>query len=151
MHSGNFHPIWRKILPWLLVVLFALFFVGGPNIHSSRHFKAFWNLGHILFFALVPYLLFSYRKWLAGRFSAQALIVLGICLVLGVLIELVQYDFKRTPDVGDVFRDVIGCLVGIFFFELAEIFACKGINRLSGYYHRFGGVADLPGLDRPGR
>jgi VanZ family protein len=107
---------WRKILPWFLVVLFVLFFVGGPNIHSSRHFKAFWNLGHILFFALLPYLLFSHRRWLEGRFSAQSLIVLGICLVLGILIELFQYDFQRTPDVGDVCRDVIGGLVGVFFY-----------------------------------
>ena len=116
MPSSNSCSIWRKILPWFLVVLFAFFFVGGPDYHSSRHFKAFWNLGHILFFALVPYLLFSYRKWLAGRFSAQSLIVLGICLVLGILIELFQYDFQRTPDIGDVCRDVIGGLVGVFFF-----------------------------------
>jgi VanZ family protein len=116
MGSRGFHSNWRKIFPWFLVVLFVFFFVGGPDYHSARHLKAFWNLGHILFFALLAYLLFSYRKWLEGRFAAQSLIILGICLALGILIELFQYDFQRTPDIGDVFRDMIGGLVGIFFF-----------------------------------
>ena len=115
MLSCDLHLIRQKILPLFLVVLFALFFIGGPTIHSSRWFKAFWNLGHILFFALLPYLIFSHWKRLESRFSAQSLIVLGICLVLGILIELFQYDFQRTPDVGDVYRDVIGGLVGVFF------------------------------------
>lgn len=117
MRSGaNYYPTCRKTLPWFLIALFVLFFVGGPDHNSTRHFKAFWNLGHILFFSLLPYQLFSCRKWLAGRFSAQSLITLGLCLILGILIELFQYDFRRTPDAGDVFRDVIGGLVGIFFF-----------------------------------
>ena len=116
MGSRGFHSNWRKIFPWFLVVLFVFFFVGGPDYHSARHLKAFWNLGHILFFALLAYLLFSYRKWLEGRFAAQSLIILGICLALGILIELFQYDFHRTPDAGDVFRDMIGGLVGMFFF-----------------------------------
>jgi VanZ family protein len=115
MGSGGYKPFWRKILPWFLVVLFVCFFVGGPEYHSPRLFKAIWNLGHILFFALLPILFFNYRKWLSDRFSIQGLIVLGTCLVLGVLIELFQYDFQRTPDAGDVCRDVIGGLVGVFF------------------------------------
>jgi VanZ family protein len=115
MRSKQLNSIHRKGLSFLLVVLFALFFFGGPNDQSSRHFIAFWNLGHILFFGLLAYQLFSRGKWLAGRFSAQALATLGICLVLGALVELLQYNFHRTPDVGDVLKDVIGGLVGIFF------------------------------------
>jgi VanZ family protein len=107
--------IHQKLLPWLLAVLFVLFFLGGPNHQSSRHFIAFWNLGHILFFALLSYQLFSRSQWLEGRFSDQALATLGICLFLGVLVELFQYDFHRTPDAADVLKDVIGGLVGIFF------------------------------------
>jgi VanZ family protein len=116
MGAGVDKSIGRKILPWFLVVLFVFFFFGGPEYHSSRYFKEFWNLGHILFFALLPIPLFNYRKWLSGRFLIQSLIVLGICLVLGVLIELLQSGFQRTPDAEDVVRDMIGGLVGILFF-----------------------------------
>jgi len=31
----------------------AFFFYGGPGYHSARSFQAAWNLGHILYFALV--------------------------------------------------------------------------------------------------
>jgi VanZ family protein len=115
MLPERLNSIIRKCLPFLLVVLFALFFFGGPNSHSQRHFVAFWNLGHILFFALLSYQLFSRDKRLAGRFWAQALATLGICLVVGALVELFQYDFHRTPDAADVLKDVIGGLFGIFF------------------------------------
>lgn len=90
-------------------------FFGGPNYHSPRFFKAFWNLGHILFFSLLPYFVFACLKWLSDRFGRQCLITMGVAVVLGILVELVQYDFHRTPDLGDVFRDAIGGLVGIFF------------------------------------
>ena len=51
---------------------------------------------------------------------------MGICLVLGTLIELFQHDFQRTPDAGDVLRDVIGGLVGVvFLFDSRKIMGVK--------------------------
>ena len=137
MRLDSFSSTCRNLLPYFLVILSVLFFVGGPNYQSARHFKTFWNLGHILFFALLPYELFRRRKWLAGRFTAQTTITLGICLVLGALIEFFQYDFQRTPDSGDVIRDIIGGLVGVFF--------------LLDSRKLLGGVAGIPGPGGPFR
>lgn len=115
MRLSLFHITRQKILKFLLVVVFVLFFAGGPDYQSARHYIAIWNLGHILFFALLSYQLFSCRNWLSRRFSVQCLLTLGISLTLGVFVEFFQYGFHRTPDAGDVVRDVIGGLVGVFF------------------------------------
>lgn len=115
MASSRISSVWRSFLVCALIILFLLFFLGGPHYYSSRHFKAIWNLGHILFFALLPYCLFSNVKGGDQRFTVQSVLTIGLCIGMGVLVELFQYDFRRTPDVQDVFRDVIGGLVGIFF------------------------------------
>ena len=107
--------VYRSALPYILIICFVLFFVGGPGYQSSRHFKAFWNLGHILYFSLLPYWIFSHLKKRANSFWAQALLTIVLCIVLGTVVELLQYGSQRTPDMGDVFRDVIGGLVGIVF------------------------------------
>ena len=105
----------RRILPILLGIMFVLFFVGGPDYHSPRHFKTVWNLGHILFFSLLPYYVFTQLKWLQGRFGRQRLMTMAVAIVIGILIEFVQHNFHRTPDAGDVFRDIIGGMVALFF------------------------------------
>ncbi len=110
-----FHSVYRNILLYFLIILFVLFFFGGPDYYSARYFKAFWNLGHIVFFSLLPYFIFSrLRRW-QSNFLIQAMLTFGMCIVFGAIIEFLQYDSLRTPDMGDVFRDVIGGMVGIFF------------------------------------
>lgn len=114
--AKRFFSVWRSLVPYALIFLFVLFFIGGPDYYSSRHFKAVWNLGHILFFALLPYETFRHLlKKRADGFTVQSMITIGACIVLGAAVELVQFGFQRTPDMGDMFRDIIGGLVGIFF------------------------------------
>jgi len=44
----------KKIVLGLpLLIGLPFFFYGGPGYHSARSFQAAWNLGHILYFALV--------------------------------------------------------------------------------------------------
>ncbi len=108
----------RFVLPCGLVGLFLLFFFGGPAYHSPRSFKTAWNLGHIIFFASLPYYLFSgtnFGKKNGSGFFVQIIIVVGIALLLGSLIELIQGSIQQDREYGDIFRDVIGGLVAMFF------------------------------------
>ncbi len=115
-------PLPRILLIVVLVALSVALFVGGPGTDSTRSFQRFWNLGHILYFALVPVLLFRVYR-VSGKFSFQvALAVLG-----GALVELLQAQFQRTADIGDVARDAIGAMTGLFFLiperrALARVF-----------------------------
>ena len=97
------------------------FFFGGPVYHSPQSYKAFWNLGHIFFFCVFTILLFPYlirrkRQWHELQHLAMVFLVV---LVLGVLVELLQmYSSHRSPDVYDILRNQLGCLVGYTLITL---------------------------------
>ncbi len=99
-----------------LAALSCLFFIGGPGAHSCRSYKAAWNLGHIIYFALLPLLLFSIPWKIQLKQKTKALIVILLALLLGICIELIQNGLNRTPDVGDLYRNLLGAAVAIIFF-----------------------------------
>lgn len=109
----------KKFYSWLIsVFLFVgsiLFFLGGPDYESPRSFKAFWDLGHIVYFALLTLLL---TKWgLITRLSVTKrwISALSITLVLGLLIEILQYGTQRVPDLWDIIRNLTGCFIVLAF------------------------------------
>jgi hypothetical protein len=99
----------------ILVTASFFFFVGGPGAYVVRSYKEIWNLGHILYFALLV-LLFS--RWsLFMRlplFWCWALLI-GLSLVSGFVVELLQYGTERSADLLDVSRDVCGALLMLAF------------------------------------
>ena len=99
----------------ILGLLFTLFFISGPDYYVSRSFKNLWNLGHILFFSLLPLLIFSTSK-ISMSYPKQFLFIMVLSLLLGTLIEILQTGLDgRIPDMGDILRNIIGALVGLFF------------------------------------
>lgn len=109
------------LLLFALTIVFALFFIGGPGYYSARSYKAFWNFGHILFFALAVYLAFEYFKSFAARsLGFQLVVVIVASLFLGVLIEIFQYGVSRTPDIVDITRNMVGALAAVFWFSPAR-------------------------------
>jgi hypothetical protein len=115
IYLGLVVGVFPRVLPYVLVILFLLFFIDWPGYYSPRHLKALWNLGHIVFFALLPYTVFSRFKWHWESFGRQCLLTMAMCIVLGSIIEMGQYGLKLDVDLGDVFRDLIGGWVGLFF------------------------------------
>ncbi len=107
----------RYFFPILMIALFSLFFTGfGPHKYSSRSFHAFWNLGHILFFSLLPFVLFYFYK-LPNKFCVHSVLAIAMAAILGAGIELLQSKYQyRQPDLGDLYRDIIGALLSIAFF-----------------------------------
>jgi len=107
---------------WFIGILLGigsiLLFLGGPDYLSSRSFKHFWDIGHIFYFALLAVLLLRCKPVCQMSLLKQWVTVLTITLVLGVLIELMQYGTSRTPDTGDIVRDLTGSLLVLVFGRL---------------------------------
>jgi len=99
----------------LLVVGSVLLFVGGPDYHSSRSLKYFWDLGHIVYFALLASLLCRWRAVSAMPLIWQWVTVLTGTVLFGTAIELMQYGTSRTPNIGDIVRDLNGSLLVLVF------------------------------------
>lgn len=87
------------------LVIAPLFFMGGPGWSDGPLFKSAWNLGHILFFALLTLAVQPWKIWTGWR-------LWGICtlavLLLGTGIELLQYGTNRQVDWQDVLRNQVG-------------------------------------------
>ena len=113
----------RKLILLIPVsaVLFVLFFIGGPGYHSARSYQHFWDLGHIFFFAILTFILLSLWQTLAKKpFPGQCIRIVLITLILGTAIEMFQYGFSRTPDPGDMVRNLIGSCLALFFWAPAR-------------------------------
>ena len=109
----------NKVHPWIYGVLIAagsvLLFLGGPDYYSSRTFRHFWDLGHIIYFALLALLLLRWRFIARMSLAGQWTVILVVTLLLGVSIELLQHGTVRTPEIGDVLRDFTGSLIVLVF------------------------------------
>jgi hypothetical protein len=100
-----------------LLLLFGLFFVGGTDEFTPRSLKIAWNFGHVIFFAIAVYLLLQLAP-ITHRKSplSQFLLIIGLCLMAGILIESIQFMIGRQASWGDVFRNILGGLVALIFF-----------------------------------
>ncbi len=109
----------------LLLIGVPFFFLGGPGYQGSRSFLALWNLGHVLFFFLTAWLLCGLFR---SRFSKVSIVSVQLCvfvtvLILGIFVEVLQMCFGgRSPDINDIVRNQLGCLITLSFF-------CSGKRR----------------------
>lgn len=98
------HPL-QALFAVLLTVIFPLFFVGGPDWASSSLIKAFWDLGHILFFGLFT---LSYQLLRGVGGARQAVGVSIAVLILGMMIETFQSFIGREVSWADVMGNLTG-------------------------------------------
>ena len=114
----------KSISFWLISILLIigsiLFFIGGPDYYSTRSLKHLWDFGHILYFALLTILLSRWSVITSKTLIWQWVLILTITLFTGVAIELLQYGTTRTPNIGDVLRDLTGSLLVLSFGPLAN-------------------------------
>jgi VanZ family protein len=99
----------------ILLIATTLFFVGGPDHHSPRSLKAFWDLGHIFYFGLLSLLLLRLRLLASQSLQSRWTVILLVSLLTGVLIEILQYGTHREPSIMDVVRDVAGSFIALAF------------------------------------
>jgi hypothetical protein len=117
MFSKNVHA-W--IYGVLLTVGSVFLFIGGPDYYASRSFKHSWDIGHIVYFALLAGLLTRWRFVTQMALTRQWATILVITLLVGGSIELMQHGTTRMPDTGDVLRDLTGSLLVLVFGSLGS-------------------------------
>ena len=114
-------PIKTVMLTVIALICFVLFFVGGPDYYSPRSYKYFWDLGHILYFSILSYLILAnWPKKSKKTFYHQSIFIIFIVICFGGLVELAQTGSVRTPDIMDLIRDIVGGLVALSFWAPAR-------------------------------
>lgn len=103
-------PSWLSGLFILFVVPF--FFVGGPDSSSSFLLKNVWNFGHIIFFAVLMLLIQAFKPLVHWR---QWLLVTLVAVAIGSAIEFAQHFVGRNSSVDDVWHNVFGVWLGLFW------------------------------------
>lgn len=98
-----------------------MLFWGGIDYYSPRSYRHAWNLGHVLLFFIITYLLL--RSCRIGKLdlNTQLVLILIIVSFLAVLTELIQSRINRIPSLNDVLKDLTGSLFAIAFFPNAQI------------------------------
>ncbi len=126
------HPWTRLIVIAGTLLIFPLFFISGPAYQSARSLHEFWNLGHVVFFALFAILVYYYL--LPQFLPSISRICLSLVLVflVGMGIEIAQLGASgRTVGWDDFFRDLAGA--GLVFFWQVGI---SGNNRCAIIFSR---------------
>ena len=86
---------------------------------SSRSFKYFWDIGHVLYFILFSYGLSElFLKSRASLSPAKQFYFLFFAtFILGLFVECMQLVISsgRSPDFFDLARNQLGCLLAFFF------------------------------------
>jgi len=119
------NPVWRRALPWLVVLVVALtpFFVPIPrNLNHHPVIGALWDKVHIpLFFFFT--ILFWWRGPLTGRVWWSAL----AAVVLGGLVEFAQPWLGRSARFNDFELDLIGIGLAVCWLEWRRIRSWWGL------------------------
>ena len=110
-----FHSPYR----WYFLVLFGaspLFFLGGPDLNSHRLLTELWNLGHLIFFALLVFLLDDY--WCSQQRSNffRFTTTLVIVVIIAFATELIQLGISnRFFSWMDLSKDISGGIIVLFW------------------------------------
>ncbi len=98
-----------------LLVASVFLFYSGPEAFSIRSLRELWNLGHIVYFGLLVYLLS--RPVFGHRLSRKHiwLVAILVTLVWGLSIEVLQYFWGRSASWMDLSLDFCGTLLALGF------------------------------------
>jgi VanZ family protein len=98
---------------------------------KTLHFTAYFGLASMMY--LSTWITNPSRRWVAA-------IVLAICMVYGVIDEVLQPFVRRHADVGDWLYDVCGAAIAVLLLATVRRLARRWI-RSSQPLHRGRGIA----------
>jgi len=91
-----------------------MLFVGGPPSEHSRLYQSLWNTGHVFFFGLATWIFICYSPLAKQSWPKVLLASLLFALLVGGLIEIVQFKIGRYMEWLDILFDLFGALLGFF-------------------------------------
>ena len=101
-----------RVIFFIVTIMFAFLFVGGPNYESHRIYKEIWDLGHIILFASISYLIINTYFFNKKPSLRYLLILILLSGTLGGLIEIFQIFVGRNFEIKDIVSDVAGAVIG---------------------------------------
>jgi hypothetical protein len=102
---------------FLCLGLFLLFF-GKSNGEFTRSGTALWDLGHVIIWALGTHLmLVDFNLFAKSSVRMRYILIAGLGILIGILTEVIQVFSGRAADIQDLFKDIIGILFGLAFFN----------------------------------
>ena len=99
----------------LLGIATVFLFTDGLDQQATRSAKALWDMGHVLYFILFCHAWFKLKWVQKQRYFWLFIYTISLTLVLGTLIEVLQYGTSREPDRWDIAHDVLGSLIALTF------------------------------------
>jgi hypothetical protein len=111
-HPARKARTWRFLAFAGVVLITPFFFIGGPGWTDGPLYKSAWNLGHILFFALLTLSVQPWRIWTGWMLWGLSTLAV---LVIGLGIELVQNGVSRQMDWQDIHRNLLGVWAALAF------------------------------------
>jgi VanZ family protein len=117
----------NNLLPaiiWAIITgVFCVVPLGNMPDTPICKFFSFDKIAHVLFFAILTYLLalgFKKHKTNRSLYNHGIKVAFLIAGFYGVVLEVVQYTMidSRSIELSDITADIAGCLSGIFVFYL---------------------------------
>jgi len=115
LRSGARQPLINIAILCLLATASYFLLYGGPDAYAARSVKELWNMGHVVYFALLTVLLARSKAIADFPANYQWPGILVLTLILGIAIEIMQHGTGRTPDIADISRNFVGCLLALSF------------------------------------
>lgn len=113
----------RLVTPisYLLLVLMGIgFFVTSSILEQSYLIKAWWDLGHVLFFFLLAYAALQRIK--LDPLLVRVALVLIACMGLGIVIEAIQFKMARDASLADVAYNFLGTIAGAYLYWRRSVY-----------------------------
>ena len=95
--------------------------MGGPNTHDLRVYFEFWQLGHFALFALIILFLTQLKIVKKAHWTIQFIGTGFVCVLLGLVTELLQKHFGRSFSLTDLSNDIIGGYAGFFTAQIIRL------------------------------
>lgn len=94
----------------LFLLLSALFFIPLPTEFRTQFGSALLNTGHIVFFSLFAMAFYPFTK---GKNRTRIPRFILLVFILSIAIEAIQSSVGRAFQWGDVYRNLLGAVLGI--------------------------------------
>jgi hypothetical protein len=106
-----------RLMVLLFVILSVLFFIPVNNVYTANLGAKLLNSGHIIFFFCFTLAFFKFFK---GELVDRIAHIVIVVLILSVIIESIQSNVGRAFELGDIYRNILGTLMGIAVLMLVN-------------------------------